>query len=376
MGKEYEPMRQVRETLKIPWYRCPIEPARLKELTSRSDLRGAFQTIGNLVLLGITAFATWFCFFHGIWVGFAIALWVHGTIYSFLPGLATHELAHGTVFKTKWLNGFFVRFLSLISWFNFNDYKVSHTYHHLYTLHPRGDREVVLPTNPNVHPLHILQLLTLNVVGGRGEPYSWPIVQNIAATVKLAFTGKFSKEWLEACYADQPEARRTSITWAWIMLVFHAALIAVSIVFGLWPLPLLVTFASFIANWLRYFVGVPMHTGLMDNTPDFRLCVRTITLDPFSSFVYWRMNWHLEHHMFAAVPCYNLGRLHRTVAADMPKARTLVGAWREMRETWKKQQQDPKYQFETPLPKLPGEKGRKQDNLETSIGDLAPKSLE
>jgi len=119
-----------------------------------------------------------------------------------------------------------------------------------------------------------------------------------------------------------------------------------------------------------------MHTGLMDNTPDFRLCVRTITLDPFSTFVYWRMNWHLEHHMFAAVPCYNLGRLHRAVAADMPKPRTLLGAWREMRETWKKQQQDPKYQFETPLPKLPGEKGRKQDNLEASIGDLAPKGLE
>ena len=34
------------------------------------------------------------------------------------------------------------------------------------------------------------------------------------------------------------------------------------------------------------------------------------TLDPLSSFC-WHMNWHLEHHMFAGVPCYNLKALHQ-----------------------------------------------------------------
>ena len=376
MSTAYEPMQEVRKTFQVRWYRSPIEPGKLRELTQRSNARGAFQTFGHILLLAVTAAATWYCFTHGIWVGFAVALFAHGTMYSFLAGLATHELAHGTVFRTKWLNGFFVRFLSLISWFNFHDYKVSHTYHHLYTLHPRGDREVVLPNNPSLHPLFLLQLFTLNVVGAPREPYSWPIVPVIAATVKLAFTGTFSKEWLEAVYAGQADARRKSITWARLILLFHAALIAVSIVFGLWPLLLVVTFASFIANWLRYFVGVPMHTGLRDNVDDFRSCVRTITLDPFSQFIYWRMNWHLEHHMFAAVPCYNLRRLSRTIAADLPKPRTLVEAWREMRQTWKKQQKDPGYQFDTPLPGRAGEKATKQDSLESSLGDLPPRSLE
>jgi fatty acid desaturase len=376
MAKEYEPLKEVRESFRIPWYRSPIEPAKLRELTTRSDLRGAFQTFGHMALLVVTGAATWYFFNHGIWVGFAVALFAHGTIYSFLAGLATHELAHGTVFRTKWLNSLFVRILSLFSWFNFHDYKVSHTYHHLYTLHPRGDREVVLPTNPSLHALHLLQLFTLNVVGGRNEPYSYPIVQNIAAIVRLAFSGKFAKEWLRAVYVDQPDAQRKSVTWARMVLLFHLAVVAVSIIFKLWPLPLIVTFAPFIANWLRYFVGVPMHTGLKDNVADFRLCVRTITLDPFSQFLYWRMNWHLEHHMFAAVPCYNLSRLHRTVAFDMPKPRTLVGAWQEMRRTRKKQQEDPGYQYETPLPAHKDEKMKKQDTLESSLGDLAPKSLE
>jgi fatty acid desaturase len=88
------------------------------------------------------------------------------------------------------------------------------------------------------------------------------------------------------------------------------------------------------------------------------------------------MNWHMEHHMFAAVPCYNLKSLHRAVASDLPKPRTLIGAWREMRQTWKKQQADPGYQFDTPLPGRKAEGPKKQDGLESSLGDLAPKSLE
>ncbi len=206
MAVEHEPMEQVRKNLRITWYRSPVEPAKLKEFTRRSDSRGAFQTFGHLVLLGITAAATWYFFNARVWVGFALGLFAHGTIYSFVGGLATHELAHGTVFETKWLNGLFVRFFSLISWINFHDYKMSHTYHHLYTLHPRGDREVVLPTNPSLHVLLLLQLFTLNLVGARGEPYSYPLVQNIGGAVKTAFTGGYKKQWLEDVYADQPEA--------------------------------------------------------------------------------------------------------------------------------------------------------------------------
>jgi fatty acid desaturase len=376
MAAKHEPMQQVRKNFRIHWYRCPIERNTLKELTQRHDLKGMFQAVGHIALIAITGAATYFFFTRGIWIGFALSLFAHGTIYSFLSGLATHELSHGTVFKKKWLNGLFLRVFSLISWFNFHDYKLSHTYHHLYTLHPRGDREVTLPIKPSLHPLHLLQLFTVNFIGWPGEPWSWPLVPVIGSTGKLAFTGKFNKEWLETIYADEEDARKKSINWARMILLFHAALIAVSIIFRLWPLPLLVTFAPFIANWWRYFVGAPMHTGLKDNVPDFRLCVRTITIDPFSSFLYWRMNWHTEHHMFAAVPCYNLRKLSKTVAFDMPEPRTLVGAWREMRQTWKKQQEDPGYQYETPLPVHTGNARKKHDPSESSLGDLSPKTTE
>ncbi len=123
--------------------------------------------------------------------------------------------------------------------------------------------------------------------------------------------------------------------------MFHALVIVAAIVFQLWLLPVLLSFSLVIANWWRYFVGVPMHCGLRDNVADFRKCVRTIKLDPLSEFLYWRMNWHMEHHMYAGVPCYNLSKLSAAIAFDLPEPRSLLGAWREMRATWKRQQTAP-----------------------------------
>ena len=104
---------------------------------------------------------------------------------------------------------------------------------------------------------------------------------------------------------------------------------------------ILVSGGIFVANAWVYFVGMTQHTGLRDNMPDFRLCLRTIQLDSLTSFRYWRMERHIEHHMFAGVPCYNLKRLSREIADDMPAPRSLLGAWREMRSVWQRQQTEP-----------------------------------
>jgi fatty acid desaturase len=373
MSDSHEPLDQVRKSFKVSWYRCPIEPAALKDLTRRSNLQGFIQALGHLAIIGVTGFlACWF-FAHHAWVGFAVSLFAFGTAYSF-TNHACHELAHGTVFRTKWLNVVFLHLFGALSWFNFYHYKVSHTYHHLYTLHPRGDREVVLPRYPSLEIPYLLQLFTVSILGGPESPGLVPVMK---FTFTLAFRRKFDDEWSRAIFTpDQEAAFRTALAWARFTVLFHVVVLAAGFISGLWLPALLVTFGFTLGNWLKYFVGMPMHTGLRDNAPDFRLCVRTIALDPISHFLYWRMNYHTEHHMYAAVPCYRLRRLHRTLASDMPAPRTLAGAWREMRQTWKMQQEEPGYQFNTPLPRRPEAAMKPQDALGSSLGDLAPKSLE
>ena len=80
--------------------------------------------------------------------------------------------------------------------------------------------------------------------------------------------------------------------------------------------------------------------------------------------------------MYAGVPCYNLGKLAREISDDMPKPQTLIGSWREMRGIWKKQRIDPAYQFDTPLPPTANAvRTGTPDELESSIGELAPEGL-
>ena len=371
-------LAEVRNSLRIKWYRCPVEPATLRRLMQRSDLQGWLQAGGHLLLFLATGTLTYLLFANGIWLGFALALIAHGTVGAFFKGLATHELGHGTVFRSKWLNRAFLRLFGLISWNNHHIYGVSHTYHHRYTLYPDGDRELVLPQNPMLKLIDLAQLFGFML--WRGHSGLIPVLLH---TIKIArgdfrtssTFGTQDETWVYDIFADLPEDRRKATNWARLLLLFHGAVIAAAIVFQWWLLPVLVTLTGFYAKGWTLVVGLPMHCGLRDNVPDFRKCVRSITLDPISTFLYWRMNWHTEHHMYAGVPCYNLKKLYRVIADDMPQPRTLIGAWREMRDTWRRQQQDPGYQYDTPVPRRRTATPAEDDELSTSIGELAPESL-
>ncbi|MEO7600449.1 MAG: fatty acid desaturase [Opitutus sp.] len=303
-------------SLRVVWYRCPIASDRLRELSRRSDGQGWLQALGHLAIFAGTGVLTAGFYLHQQWGWFAGALFLHGTVTSFL-GLAVHELGHGTVFKTKGLNRFFLRIYSVLSWHNFYEYAMSHTYHHRYTLHPEGDREVTLPKTPSLQALYLLQLLTLNVTGGFESNGIIPVLKRTLLTaagifpraqVKTAVpaTDGSGEEWMAAVYEGYPDERRKAVNWARVIVLFHLAMIALGGLLNFWLLPLLTSFSYFIGGFWRYLVAVPMHCGLRNNAPDFRLCVRSITLDPLSTFLYWRMNWHTEHHMFAGVPCYRL----------------------------------------------------------------------
>jgi len=378
----YQPLTEVRKTLRVDWYRCPIEHAKLRELSKRSDLQGWFQAGGHLALFAVTGSLVYLFWAQQIWLAFLIALFVHGTVGSFFTGIAPHELGHGTVFRTKRLNKIFLYLFSLLSWWDPFDYASSHTYHHRYTLHPEGDRENLLPLEPTVGSTFLLQMFTVNLLTQRGRIFGkGGLISTIFVTILGAFGIVGSpdvpiNEWLRALHSDQPEEYRKSIWWSRILLLFHGSVVVISIVTGLWVIPLIITFFPFIGNWGVYFVGLPQHCGLRENVPDFRKSTRSMTLNPLAEFLYWRMNWHIEHHMYAGVPCYNLKKLHKELAADMPAPRTLIGAWREMREIWQKQKIDPSYQFDTPLP--PTAKSARTDipdDLESSIGELAPDGL-
>src|SRR6202012_5430013 len=48
------------------------------------------------------------------------------------------------------------------------------------------------------------------------------------------------------------------------------------------------------------------HAGLGENVLDHRLNTRTVRMNAVHRFLYWNMNYHVEHHMFPLVPYHRL----------------------------------------------------------------------
>jgi len=311
----------------------------LSRLNRRSDWKGALQTLGYLGTLALTGTLACLSVGRVHWTVVLLLFILHGTGYTFMVN-GFHELVHDSVFKTRMLNRVFLVIFSFLGWNNHVMFWASHTEHHKYTLHPPADLEVVVP-----EALSLREYLSWTIVNVMG------FYEVMKMNIRLS-CGRLQGQWENHLFPkSDPKQRRRLFNWARLLLVGHGTIVGVSLAFGLWQLPLAITLAPFYCAWLHYLCNNAQHTGLQDNVPDFRLCTRTIILSPIVRFLYWHMNYHTEHHMYAAVPCYNLGKLHKLIRHDLPHCpRGLFETWKEISAVLKQQKVDPEYRLVPDLP--------------------------
>lgn len=330
----------LQEKRRITWYRTKLDRELLAELNKRSNFWGAVQTLGYLGTLVATGALAWWTTLNAAWYWWIPAFYLHGTCYAFIIN-GFHELVHSTVFRTQWLNTFFLYVLSFLGWYNPIHFWASHTEHHKYTLHPPDDGEVVLPVK-----------LTFKGFLKNAVVNPWGAYHRIKGTIRRGFFGHLNPGWDQVLFPpENVVGRRKLFLWDKVMTVGHVILVGVSLYFGWWQLIVLVTLGSFYGGLIFFLCNNSQHVGLTDNAPDFRLCTRTIILNPVVRFLYWHMNYHIEHHMYAGVPCYRLGKLHKAIKHDLPHCPVgLVATWREIVDILKRQEEDPDYQFRPQLP--------------------------
>ena len=328
-----------RQERKINWYRSPVNRETLAALNQRSDWKGLLQTGGYLGLLILTGTAAWFAAGRLPLAALLLILFLHGTLWAFLLN-AFHEFCHKSVFKTKALNIIFLDLVSFLSWNNPVLFWASHQEHHKYTLHPPDDLEVVLPIQLTLKGF--LQTVLIN---------PWAFYGALKSTLRLSF-GRLEGAWENHLFpASAVELRRSLFAWARLQLIGQLLIVGVSLYFHLWLVPVLITLAPFYGGGLQYLCNNSQHVGLQGNVADFRLCTWTVILNPFLRFLYWHMNYHIEHHMYAAVPCYNLKKLHEQIKPDLPPSPVgLVQTWKIIIDLMKKQKAAPSYQFVAQLP--------------------------
>ena len=108
---------------------------------------------------------------------------------------------------------------------------------------------------------------------------------------------------------------------------------------------------KFYGNTLQVLFGLTQHAGLYEDIKDHRYSTRTVYLNPVFSFLYWQMEYHIEHHMFPNVPSHNLPKLHQMLQDQMPPAKKgLWEAYREIVPAVIRQAKNPDYKIPLSVP--------------------------
>lgn len=314
------------------WYHADVPRKRMKELMRRRDGPALRDTaIWLILLVGFGFGGAWF---WGSWacVPFFIG---YGVLYGSASDSRWHETGHGTAFKTSWLNDFLYQIASFMNMKEATFWRWSHARHHTDTIIVGRDREITAMRPPDA------LRLVMNVIGIREA------IRTVISVGRHA-AGRLTAE--EVTFIPDSERHRVYRE-ARIWLAIYVAAIALAVVLGSW-LPLMyVGLPTLYGFWLGYLFGVTQHAGLAENVLDHRLNSRTILMNPVLRYLYWNMNYHVEHHMFPMVPYHALPELHAELRDDMPApCRGLVGAYREILPALWRQLRHPDYFIRRELP--------------------------
>lgn len=323
------------------WHKCKVDIDVLKELSKKSDLKG-FQHIivffGLLIMAGTFAYLAWGTWWSAFW------FLVYGNIYSFSNPL-WHETGHKTAFKSKFLNEFFYYISSFMSNFEPIRWRYTHFVHHgnTYSTKDPYDYEIEYGNNLKETPKRLI----INII---------PFLD------LLFFKKHISFEIIQHAFGIKTNVMKESIPEnAHAKSVFHSRVFIIIwlaiILWSIWSqswLPMLyLLLPQFYGKTLHKLVAFTQHAGLARNVNDHRFSSREMYLNPILSFLYWKMEFHLTHHMYPTVPSYNLDKLHHHIKYQLPKPNNgLIDAYREIIPALIKQKEDRSYFIKKDIPQL------------------------
>ncbi len=316
------------------WYTSPVPEEKMRELLTRRDWPAIRDTI------------LWFALIFGSgWAGYqlwqagngwaAVPFMICGVLYASTSDSRWHESSHGTAFKTDWLNNVLYEIASFMVMREATVWRWSHTRHHSDTIVVGRDPEIAVPRPPS------MTKFVLNF-------FALPVIPRYFRHVLLHCAGRITPE--EKTFIPESEYGKV-IFRARIYLLIYAGVIGLAV----WQrslLPLMfVGLPTLYGSWLMPIYGNTQHAGLAENVLDHRLNCRTVYMNFFNRYLYWNMNYHVEHHMFPLVPYHNLPKLHDIVKPDMPTPYPSIwNAWCELLPAVWRQVKEPAYFVERKLP--------------------------
>jgi fatty acid desaturase len=310
------------QTVKSTWWEPRIDRAVLKGLMKRSDAPGLqFLAIWAALLL-----------LAGVGIHFSRdTLWLVPAVivYGVVLGFAyapSHECAHGTAFRTRWLNEAVLWISSFVWGESPTHRRFAHSHHHTYTWHWKVDAQMGY-TNP-------VKLRTWfgDVIG------LLEFLPRARLMLRHASGRVLDRERVYLPDAKVPDMVRE----ARILLAGYVALIAWAVIGQTWVPMLYFFIPRFAGAFAVYSFITTQHMAMRQDVDDHRLCTRSMTNSWLSRVLYWNMNYHIEHHVYPSVPFHALPALNAAIRDQLPEPSPgLLAAHVEIVRTILAQRTDP-----------------------------------
>ena len=275
-----------------------LDKKTLKSIAARSDRPGLIYLAKWVLSLALTGFLVWLAL-GTFWVW--PAMFIYGVFLTVPSYSFSHECAHGTAFRTRWLNEAVLWVTSLLYMEEPLHRRYTHTNHHTHTWFVGKDSQMPFDT-----PMGFGGWLT-EITGFGLLRFHMQVFWHLAL-------GRYS----DTMKMVTPEGEFAKMTRnARIMLLIYALIAAAPFAGIWWPVWFLLIPRILGAPVMLLFTLI-QHVELQENSPSILESTRSFRTNRLAEFLYMNMNNHVEHHLYPNVPFHALPRLAEAVEDQVP----------------------------------------------------------
>jgi fatty acid desaturase len=230
------------------------------------------------------------------WILYACIGYLWMSVVTFM-----HDCVHGVLFEANWKNWAFGMFSTIPILVTFLAFKEDHLEHHRYN---RSTSDPDAFTMGKRRVLDFVLFYAYVVVGG---------VLTLVQFTLLYPLKKFDRrEWL--IHGSELLIRCVVLGG---LFVWTASLGVLDRFLELWLIPVYIFSLLNSVRFIAEHYETPWDEGQLLGT-------RAILSNPVHRFFWNNINYHIGHHVYPAVPWYNLGKLHAALVPEIERTRAVV----------------------------------------------------
>ena len=296
-----------------------ITAEQLRDLTELNDFKSAKAVTINFATCALAICTGLWAGTHNVWWLLVVAVLFLATQQHGLFVLS-HEAAHYRLFNSRFLNEGIGRFIGTVGGTSMCTYRVTHRLHHNH-LYERRDPDIALNGGYPRGKWYLYKKLLIDLSGWTApKTYAYffgaPAINKEnpkagkpldSATTKLKADARKDRWWVLAFHVGMP-----------ITMFAFGGLTALGWYFVLWILPLVTLLQAILRLRAVAEHGAPLSLAPNSKGEHSSLTAARTNLSDrgvlgaVQKLVFFphHVNYHIEHHLYPAVPHYNLPKLH------------------------------------------------------------------